>query len=144
MVAVMGWREPELAAATARRMRRAVDASTRSPRRRRPQLVAVGRVAEAFGSLVNSGAKFLRASGSVRKSCAGAALPGTVGDGRTEGATCVRACGTLEGADATVPKSALMIARMVFEIVTRAPYCIYISYLQQEIEMSQPLTQRAS
>ena len=112
MVAVMGLQEPELAAATARRMRRAVDASTRSPRRRRPQLVAVGRVAEpeAFGSLMNSGAKFLRASGSVRKSCAGAALPGTVGDGRTEGATCVRACGTLEGADATVPKSALMIA----------------------------------
>ena len=121
MVAVMGLQEPELAAATARRMRRAVDASTRSPRCRRPQLVAVGRVAEpeAFGSLMNSGAKFLRASGSVRKSCAGAALPGTVGDGRTEGATCVRACGTLEGADATVPKSALMIARMVFEIVTR-------------------------
>ena len=119
LVAVMGLQEPELAAATARRMRRAVDASTRSPRCRRPQLVAVGRVAEAFGSLVNSGAKFLRASGSVRKSCAGAALPGTVGDGRTEGATCVRACGTLEGADATVPKSALMIARMVFEIVTR-------------------------
>ena len=69
---------------------------------------------------MTSGAKLLRASGSVRKSCAGAALPGTVGDGRTEGATCVRACGTLEGADATVPKSALMIARMVFEIVTRS------------------------
>ena len=69
-----------------------------------------------------SGAKLLRASGSVRKSCAGAALPGTVGDGRTEGASCVRACGTLEGADATVPKSALMIAPMIFEIVTALGY----------------------